>query len=134
LANSADQAAPAAQVDERDAASPALGEQESIAHTGRGRRTALVVVLALAVASLLGWALAGLPGVGNSSKVNTALLIAALISGGLTVIFVIYGLRKARTTQQLRVRDGMLVLVSGLITGLLTILQLISTTEQLMQR
>jgi hypothetical protein len=92
------------------------------------------VALAIGVALLLGWALAGLPGVGNSTAVNTALLIAALVSGGLTVIFVIYGLRKSRSTQQLSLRDGALVLCSALVTGLFTILQLISTAEQLIQR
>jgi hypothetical protein len=112
----------------------ALGDHASTSHKGRGRRTTLIVVLAIGVALLLGWALAGLPGVGNSSAVNVALLVAALISGGLTVIFVLYGVHKARTTQQLSVRDGMLVLSSALITGLLTILQLISTAQQITHR
>ena len=63
---------------------------------------------------------------------DTILLIAALLSGGLTIIFILSGLRKVATKSSgRRRRDFLIALGFSLITGVLTVLQLWSTLQQL---
>lgn len=63
---------------------------------------------------------------------GTILLLAALVSGGLTIVFILAGLRKAATkSSERRRRDFLLALGFSIITGVLTVLQLLSTVQQL---
>jgi len=64
--------------------------------------------------------------------VDTALLLAALGSGLLTLIFILGGLRNiAAKPRSKRLRGLLAALFFSLITGALTIMQLLSTTQQL---
>lgn len=68
-------------------------------------------------------------------SLNTILLVAAALSGGLTILFIIGGLRKIATKSRgRRLRDMLLALCFSLITGALTIVQLLSTAQQLTGR
>ena len=63
---------------------------------------------------------------------GSVLLIAALVSGGLTIIFILAGLRKiAMKSSGQRRRDFVIALGFSLITGILTVLQALSTFQQL---
>jgi len=63
---------------------------------------------------------------------DTALLIAALVSGLLTLIFILGALRNIATKpRSQRLRGLLAALFFSLITGALTIIQLLSTTQQL---
>ncbi|HEV7127632.1 MAG TPA: hypothetical protein VGN32_09325 [Ktedonobacterales bacterium] len=63
---------------------------------------------------------------------DTILLIAALVSGALTIVFILAGLREIATKSSgRRRRDFLLALSFSLITAALTIAQLVSTAQQL---
>jgi hypothetical protein len=63
---------------------------------------------------------------------NTALLIAALVSGLLALVFSVAGLRNIAVKARSRRLRGLLVaLFFSLVTGVLTIVHLLSTTQGL---
>jgi asparagine N-glycosylation enzyme membrane subunit Stt3 len=66
------------------------------------------------------------------NTLNTVLLVAALVSGALTIVFILGSLRKitGKSSGQ-RLRGLLAALFFSLITGVLTVLQLLSTAQQL---
>lgn len=96
-----------------------------------GRAGALIAAgVALVVVLALGWIVAGLPGLQSPNVLGVALIIAALISGGLTLIFVVDALRKARRREQPNARGIVVVVICSLITGVIALIQLIQTVQQ----
>jgi Na+/proline symporter len=105
--------------------------------TGSGRRRlppALIAVIAIGLALPLGWIFAGLPGIGARGSVSLFLLVVGGISGGLTLVFVVNAIRKARHRKRLSLGEMLAVVVSSLITGAISTVQLVQTALQLVQR
>lgn len=100
---------------------------------GKPRRTRALLILGVAagVALLLGWIFAGLPGVGAPDALGVALVAVAIASGGLSLIFVFNAVRKARGSERVGRRELAAVVVSSAITGIISLIQLFQTLQQL---
>jgi uncharacterized membrane protein len=118
----------------QDTIGVAVATEPSAARSRPWLRAVVVGLLAIGVALLLGWILSGLPGVGSQHIVGVVLLIAALASGVLTLAFVASALRKARTRKQVQRRELAIVVGAGIVTGVISIVQLMLTFEQLAPR
>lgn len=114
----------------RTATTTAIASPDHGASSGRGRAVVIGIV-ALLIVGALGWILAGLPGLHSPNALGIALIVAALISGGLTLIFVVDALRKARKREQASVREMVVVVICAMITGVIALVQLIQTIQQL---
>ena len=72
----------------------------------RWRGTAVLAVIGgVVVVMLIGWLISGMPGLKGANVLNVVLLLVAIISGGLTVIYVTIALRKVRLREQAKVQD-----------------------------
>lgn len=113
-----------------------LGQQTKAAIPAKdgaqGRGTIILVsIFALVIVVAIGWIVTGLPGLHRANSVSVALLLIALISGSLTLIFVVDTVRKARKRQVVGARDMVVVLVCSLITATVAMIQLVQTLQQL---
>lgn len=92
---------------------------------------AIAALVALVIVVGIGWLVAGLPGLREANSVSVALLLIALVSGSLTLIFVMDALRKVRKREAAGTRDILVVVVCSLITGAVALIQLVQTVQQL---
>jgi hypothetical protein len=114
---------------------PATAVAEAVP-PGSGRRRRhpiLIAVVAVGLALLLGWIIAGLPGIGAANSITVILLVVTGISGGLTLVFVVSAIRKAHQRKRLGAGEMFAVVVCSLITGAVSIVQLAQTALQLAQ-
>ncbi len=125
---------PVSDIRTRETATTALAEAEPATPSRRGLHPALIVLIAIGAAVLLGWIFAGLPGLPAANALGLVLLVIAALSGTLTLVFVIVGLRKASRGQRLTRREVILVITSSLITGSISLVQLVQTIQQLTHR
>jgi hypothetical protein len=65
---------------------------------------------------------------------NLVLLIASVVFGGLTVLFVIGGLRKLYTGARPRARGLLAATACSVITGILMVYELVSSVQALINR
>lgn len=91
----------------------------------------LAVIGGVVVVMLIGWLISGMPGLKGANVLNVVLLLVAIISGGLTVIYVTIALRKVRLREQAKVRDMVVVLVASLITAGVAFVEMIQALQQL---
>jgi cytochrome bd-type quinol oxidase subunit 2 len=98
----------------------------------RWRGTAVLAVIGgVVVVLLIGWLISGMPGLKGANVLNVVLLLVAIISGGLTVIYVTIALRKIRLREQAKVRDMVVVLMASLITAGVALVEMIQALQQL---
>lgn len=91
----------------------------------------VIVLVAVGLAALLGWVFAGFPGIRASGSVSVVLLVVAAVSGTLTLIFVVDAVRKTRSRKRMSAGEMRAVVASGLVTGLVSLIQLVQTALQL---
>lgn len=97
-----------------------------------GRASAIIVgIVALVIVLAIGWIAAGLPGLHATNTVSVALLLVALVSGSLTLIFVIDAVRRARKREAASRRDMAVVVICSLITAVVALIQLVQVIQQL---
>ena len=94
-------------------------------------RAVVAVIAGIIIVLLVGWIINGLPGLKRPNVLNVVLLLVAIVSGGLTVIFVFDALRKARLRQHAKRRDMLVVLVASLITAGVAIIEMIQAFQEL---
>lgn len=115
-----------------------LGTTTAIAETApvgdvahRRWHPALIVLVAIGLALLLGWIFAGLPGIGTGVTLSVVLLVVAGISAVLTLAFVANAIRKARRRERLSAGELLTVALSSLIIGIVSIIQVVQTVAQI---
>ena len=96
-----------------------------------GGKTALTIIAGIVVVVLVGWIINGMPGLDHPNVLDVVLLIVTIVSGGLTVIYVLDALRKLRARKKASVRDMLVVLMASLITAGVALVEMFQAFQQL---
>lgn len=112
-------------------AATAVADASAAPSARRRAHPVLIVVIAIGLAVLIGWIIAGLPGLHAPDRLSLVLIMVSLTSGLLTLIFVIRALRRARSGGRANSGERTAVLISSLMTAIISIAQMVVVLHRL---